>query len=164
MPSYPAPLVAPEMRVREDWIDYNGHMNMAYYNVVFDKCVDALFGEIGIGESYVETEQASVFTAEIHVNYVQELALNDPIKVTCQLLDFDPKRIHIFLEMFHATEGYLAATMEQMGIHVDMNARRSAPMPQWAQDRLADLKKAHASLPIAPQVGRVIGIRKKNAA
>ena len=161
---YPAPLVAPEMRVIEDWIDYNGHMNMAFYNLVFDKAVDAMFARLGISEDYVLSQKASVFTAEIHVTYAQELALGDPIRVTCQLLDFDPKRIHVFMEMHHAEKGYLAATMEQIGIHVSMETRRAAPMPDWALDRLASLKASHARLPVAPQVGRVIGIPRRPAA
>lgn len=163
-PAYPAPLVAPPMQVREEWIDYNGHMNMAYYNLVFDKAVDALFARLGISEDYVTREQASVFTAEIHVTYARELALGDPIGVTCQLLDFDPKRLHLFLEMHHGEEGYLAATMEQMGIHVSMTTRRAAAMPDWAIARLSALKAAHAALPRPAQVGRVIGIPRKPAA
>jgi len=160
---YAAPLVAPRMEVIEDWIDYNGHMNMAFYNMVFDKAVDALFLELGISEDYVANHLASVFTAEIHVTYAQELALHDPIKVTCQLLDFDAKRIHLFLEMYHAEEGYLAATMEQIGIHVSMESRRSAAMPDWVMAELAALREAHAALPVKPQVGRVIGIPKKSS-
>lgn len=162
--AYPAPLVAPEMHVIEDWIDYNGHMNMAFYNLVFDKAVDAMFARLGISEDYVVKEKASVFTAEIHVTYAQELALGDPIRVTCQLLDFDAKRIHLFMEMHHAEKDYLAATMEQIGIHVSMETRRSAALPGWALERLAALKDAHAALPVPPQVGRVIGIPRKPAA
>ncbi len=159
--TYAAPLIAPPMKVLEEWIDYNGHMNMAFYNVVFDQSVDAMFEELGISADYVRDEKASVFTAEIHVTYAQELALHDPIRVTCQLLDFDAKRIHLFLQMYHATEGYLAATMEQMGIHVSMESRRSAPMPDRVLDELAALKRAHDTLDIPPQVGRVIGIPRK---
>ncbi len=159
--TYAAPLIAPPMKVVEDWIDYNGHMNMAFYNLVFDKAVDAMFLDVGISEDYVVREKASVFTAEIHVTYAQELALHDPIRVTCQLLDFDAKRIHLFMEMYHAEKNYLAATMEQIGIHVSMETRRSAPMPDWALSELAAMKHAHDALPVAPQVGRVIGIPRK---
>jgi len=161
--SYPAPLTAPPMQVIEEWIDYNGHMNMAFYNVIFDKAVDAMFLELGIGEDYVTEHKSSVFTAEIHVTYAQELSLGDPIRVTCQLLDCDAKRIHLFLEMYHGEKGYLAATMEQMGIHVSMETRRSAPFPNSVMPKLEALKQAHAELPRKPQVGRVIGIQKKPA-
>jgi len=161
--AYAAPLVAPPLTVLEEWIDYNGHMNMAFYNVAFDKAVDAMFVDVGISEAYVARENASVFTAEIHVTYAQELALHDPIRVTCQLLDFDAKRIHLFMQMYHGRETYLAATMEQIGIHVNMHSRRSAPMPAWVLDELARLKSAHAHLPVPPQVGRVMGIPKKAA-
>ncbi|MEO0963382.1 MAG: thioesterase, partial [Pseudomonadota bacterium] len=64
---------------------------------------------------------------------------------------------------YHAEEGYLAATMEQIGIHVSMESRRSAVMPDWVLAELQDLKDAHKNLPIKPQVGRVIGIPKKSA-
>jgi len=144
--------------VQKAWIDYNGHMNMAFYNLVFDQCLDFVFDELGIGSDYVTEKGGSCFTREIHVNYLSELSLDDPIRVTFQLLDWDAKRLHFFEEMYHADEGYLAATSEQMALHVDMDTRRTAPFPDEIQARLTKLMDAHHTLTTPEQVGHVIGI------
>ena len=154
------PIDCPLMTVIDDWIDYNGHMNMAFYNVVFDKGVDHLFDTVGLGVAYVEATNASCFTMETHVTYAQEVVLHDPLRVSVQLLDFDPKRLHVFLQMFHAEQGYLAATMEQMVLHVDLNQRKAMPMPASVLDDLQQLATAHSGLEIPPAVGRTIKIRR----
>lgn len=154
------PLNCPLLEVHKDWIDYNGHMNMAYYSLVFDKGADYLFDLLGIGADYVTATSHSCFTMEIHVTYAQEVVLNDPLQVSVQLLDADSKRLHLFLQMFHAEKGYLAATMEQMALHVDLNERRSAPMPESIVTNVQMLREAHDKLPKPPQVGSVIGIRR----
>jgi len=156
----PAPITCPEMNVLEDWIDYNGHMNMAFYHVVFDKSLDTVYDDLGIGAAYVETEGGSLFTLEVHVNYLQEVALGDPLRVTWRLLDFDAKRIHFFEEMYHADEGFLVATSEQMAMHIDMNTRRSSSLPDRVQETLAKILRQHSELALPPQAGNAIRIRR----
>ena len=151
-------IVCPARRVERAWIDYNGHMNMAFYNLVFDQALDSVFDRLGIGAEYVRSRHASVFTAEIHVHYLDELTLDDPLRVTFQLLDWDEKRIHYYEEMHHAEKGYLAATSEQIGLHVDMQTRRATPFPEDIQARLAELMALHAALPRPERVGHVMGI------
>lgn len=155
-------IVCPTQHVEAAWIDYNGHMNMAFYNVAFDRALDHVYDLLGIGAEYVRTGRGSCFTAEVHVNYVQELMRDDPIRVTFQLLDWDSKRLHFFESMYHGAEGYLAATSEQLALHVDMGTRRTAPFPPDVQARLNDLMAAHQGIARAPQVGRVMGIRRKS--
>ena len=104
----------PERRVESAWIDYNGHMNMAYYHVLFDQALDHVFDDLGVGAAYVASGAGSCFTAEVHVAYLDELSEADPVRVSYQLLDWDEKRLHLFAEMHHATAGYLAATSEQL--------------------------------------------------
>jgi acyl-CoA thioester hydrolase len=154
------PIVCPDQQVEAAWIDYNGHMNMAFYNLAFDRALDHVYDRLGIGADYVRDQGGSCFTAEIHVNYVQELLLGDPIRVTFQLLDWDAKRLHFFESMYHGTEGYLAATSEQLALHVDMSTRRTAPLPATVQAALTAMLAEHAQLPRPAQVGRVIGIRR----
>ena len=157
----PAPIVCPDQQVEPAWIDYNGHMNMAFYNLAFDRALDHVYDRLGIGAEYVRTGGGSCFTAEIHVNYLQELLLGDPIRVTFQLLDWDAKRLHLFESMYHARDGYLAATSEQLALHVDMATRRTAPFPDAVQARLTALMAEHAGLARSPQVGRVMGIQRR---
>ena len=156
-----APYIVPDQNLEPDWIDYNGHLNMAFYNVLFDRAVDHLYDALGIGEEYVRTGGGSCFTLQAHVSYLDELTVRDPVSVTLQLVDFDSKRLHYFLSMTNANKGGLAATSENLAMHVDMNTRRSAPFPEPALERIASLHEAHSRLPVPEQLGRTIGIRKR---
>ena len=150
----------PRQTVIPDWIDYNGHLNMAFYNVIFDKGVDHLYDHLGIGAEYAQSGVGSCFTLEVHVHYLNELSLHDEVEVHFQLLDFDEKRVHFFEQMYHTGEGYLAATSEQIGLHVDMTTRRAAPFPADVLARLEELKAAHQTIEVPSEVGHVIGIKK----
>jgi acyl-CoA thioester hydrolase len=156
-----APFVSSVMRVEPQWIDYNGHLNMAYYNVLFDRAVDEAYEALGIGVDYLKTTKHSTFTAECHVRYLRELHEGDPVKVTFQLIDFDAKRIHYFEQLLHAEEGWLSATSENMTLHVDMTAKKVAPFPPDTMAALARMKAAHAALPLPDGAGRSIAMPKK---
>ncbi len=117
-----------------------------------------MYDDLGIGADYAKTEGGSCFALEVHVTYLQELVLGDPIKVTFQLLNWDAKRVHFFEQMYHADKGYLAATSEQIGLHVDMQERKSKPFPADVQAKLGALMALHENLATPPQVGHVIGI------
>ncbi len=127
-PVFFAPFVSSVMKVEPSWIDYNGHLNMAYYNVLFDRAVDEVFELLGCGVDYVKTG-FSTFTAEVHVRYLRELHEGDPVRVTFQLLDYDAKRMHYFEQLFHAEEGWVSATSENMSLHVDMGAKKVVAVP-----------------------------------
>jgi acyl-CoA thioester hydrolase len=155
-PLFFAPFVSSVMRVEDHWIDYNGHLNMAYYNVLFDRCVDEAYELIGVGVDYVEKREHSFFTAEVHLRYLRELHAGDPVRVTFQLIDFDRKRLHTFQQLFHAEQGWVAATSENMSLHVDMAARKTAEFPAQVTRRLAQMKASHARLPRPEAAGRRI--------
>jgi acyl-CoA thioester hydrolase len=155
-PLFAAPLVSSVMRVEPQWIDYTGHLNMAYYNVLFDRAVDEAYELIGIGLDYLKRHNHSTFTAEAHVRYLRELKDGDPVRVTFQLLDYDVKRIHYFEQLLHAEEGWLSATSENMTFHVDMEAKKVVPFPDKVLRSLAAMKAAHAPLPRPDGAGRSI--------
>jgi acyl-CoA thioester hydrolase len=146
------------MRVADGWIDYNGHLNMAYHNVLFDRCVDEAYELIGIGADYVASRNLSAYTAEVHVRYLRELHGGDPVRVTLQLIDYDEKRLHYFEQLFHAEHGWIAATSENLALHVDRTKGKSAPFPADAMRRLLQMKAAHARLPRPEAAGRRIGM------
>ncbi len=156
-----APITTPHQRIEAGWIDYNGHLNMAFYNVLFDRAVDHVYDLLGIGEAYARGGAGSCFTLEAHLNYLSEVALEDRVAVSLQLLDFDAKRLHYFETMTNLRTGEVAATSENLALHVDMNTRRSAPFPEPALEKIAHLHRAHAALPTPDLVGRVMGIRRK---
>jgi acyl-CoA thioester hydrolase len=155
-----APFVSSVMRVEPGWIDYNGHLNMAYYNVLFDRAVDEVYEALGLGLDYVETTRRSTFTAEVHVRYLRELLVDAPVRVTFRLLAFDLKRIHYFEQLFHAGEGWLSATSENMALNVDMTVKKTAPFPGSVMERLAQMKAAHDRLPLPDGIGRRIEMKR----
>src|SRR5438045_6476226 len=157
-PLFFAPFVSSVMRVDPAWIDYNGHLNMAYYNVLFDRAVDEVFELLGCGIEYVRTRRHSCYTAEVHLRYLSELHAQDRIYVTWQLLGHDAKRLHFFEQLFRADEEWLSATSENMSLHVDMDAGMTAPFPTEVRDRLARMQAAHSVLPWPEAAGRRIAM------
>jgi acyl-CoA thioester hydrolase len=160
-PVFFAPFVSSVMRVESDWIDYNGHLNMAYYNVLFDRAVDEVLELLGCGAEYVKSRRQSCFTAEVHVRYLRELHADDPVRVTFQLLGYDAKRLHFFEQLFHAADGWVSATSENMALHVDMAASKTAAFPPDVTAGLAKMKTAHAALPVPEAAGRRIAMPEK---
>lgn len=158
-----APFVSSVMRVEPQWIDFNGHLNMAYYHVLFDRAVDEVFSLVGLDRHYLETRHASTFTAECHVLYKRELTEGDLVRVTAQMVAYDDKRLHYYLEMRHANEGWLAATSENLSLHVDMTTRKVTPFPADILASLALMKAAHGMMPLPATIGRIIGMPKKTA-
>ncbi len=144
--------------VRQKWIDNNRHMNMGYYVVVFDLATDEFLRWVGLGAAHRREQRVTTFCLEAHVTYHREVVAGDPLRFTTQLLAHDAKRIHYVHAMYHATQGYLAATNELMSLHVSEATRRGAPMAPEVLERMAAIQKAHAALPRLPQVGRTIGL------
>ncbi len=154
------PFVSRVMEVEKDWIDYNGHMNMAYYNVLFDRGSDEVLDLLGMGAAYAQERKLTIYTAEIHVCYVRELHLNDRVTVSFQMLDSDDKRLRSYQEIRHA-DGWLAATAETLSLHVDMAGPKVAAFPADVAANLESMRTAHAALPFPERAGRSIGIRRK---
>ena len=154
----PAPFLASVMQIEPQWIDYNGHLNMAYYNVMFDRAIDQLWLKLGIGPGYMKEHQGSTFTAECHVRYLREIHLGDPVQVSILLVGADEKRLHTFEELRHASEGWLSATSENMTIHIDMATRKTAPFPPDIRARIETLANAHSTLPRPEGLGRKVAM------
>jgi acyl-CoA thioester hydrolase len=123
------PVVEYQDIVRPEWIDSNGHMNLAYYVVVFDLGTDALYKALDIGDAYREASGNSCFTAETHTLYEREVHLGDRLLIRTWLLAADKKRIHYFHEMFHADSGERSCVQELLALHIDMSIRRVAEFP-----------------------------------
>lgn len=155
-----APFVSKPMAVEEQWLDFNGHLNMAYYNVLFDRGVDQLGAFLGFGPEYRERTGNTTFSAEFHLCYLRELHLSDEVTATFQLLDYDNKSFHFYQELVH-TDGWVSATGEGVGLHIDQSGPRVASMPGEILAKFGELSKAHAVLPRPDRVGRVMGLRHK---
>lgn len=155
-----APFTSSTMTVKPEWIDYNGHMNMAYYNVLFDQCADEAYALFGIGPDYARSRGMTTYTAEFHICYVRELHLGDKVRVTMQLIDMNDKSFHSYLEIHHE-DGWLAATAEAMALHIDMSGPKVTPMPSDVAEKIGKMRDEHANLPRPERLGRVMGIKKK---
>ena len=141
-------------RVLQEWIDINDHMNVAYYLLAFDRAVDALWERFGLTEDYVRTHSSSTIAAESHVTWQREIVEDDPYVITAQVLAWDAKRIHQFQRMYHAEQGFLAATCEWMNLHFDPAARRVAPWPDDIRARIADFTDNQGAHPWPQEAGR----------
>ncbi len=166
--------------MRPDWVDFNGHMNVAYYVMAFDNAVDPFLDHIGIGKDYREDTGHSVFVVEAHITYEQEVHAGDGLRITTRVLDHDDKRLQVFQHMYRLEEpgggngggngdnkeepGVLAATNELMFLHVNLESRRAAAFPGEAKERIARLNQAQSALPRPAQAGRAIGLKPKPSA
>ena len=147
--------------VEPAWIDYNGHMNDAYYLVPFSRATDAWMDAVGFDAAYRTATRHTIFSAEAHLVYLRELAADAAFDVSGMLLAFDEKRMHLFLAMHHTEQGYLAGTCEWMLIHVDQATGKGAPMPAKIMNRLGTIFLNCAEFPQPPQVGRSVSIESR---
>lgn len=149
--------------IKPEWLDYNQHMNVAYYVLIFDLAGEALASAIGLGEEVTRCTGISWMALENHTTYDNEVTLGQEVEVRWWLVDHDHKRLHLYFEM-HTTgpESYLAATEEQMVLCVDLNDRRAAAFPRDVQARIQSLADTQARLQLASptNIGRRIGIRR----
>ena len=111
----------------KDWIDYNDHMNVSYYLLIFDKFgADTLNDIFRMGEHSAKTTKKSTMMVESHITYNQELLLNDKVNINLVYFDHDKKRLQYKMEMIHKEKKYLASTIEVLALYVDLNERKVA--------------------------------------
>ena len=121
------PLELFECAVEPEWVDYNQHMTEAAYLTAFGWATDTLFRYVGDDETYRKSG-STFYTAETHINHLQEALAGDRLRFTTQIVGLDHKRLHFYHEMYNADTGDLLATTEQMDLHVDQNEGKTAPI------------------------------------
>jgi len=154
-----SPLSLYTATVLPEWLDVNDHMNVAFYALVFDQASERFMEHLGVDNDYIRGRHFSWVALESHTTFGRELRLGDPLQVTAQVLDADAKRIHLFQTLYHAEQGFQAATNELMILHLDLKQRRSVPFPSEILKRLEPITAAHRQLPDPPERGRSIGLR-----
>lgn len=162
---FDTPVICPPMKVLPEWIDYNDHLNVAYYTLIFDRSADAAVDILNLGEAYRRAENRTLVTAESHITYIRELKEGAEVRATFRLLDADAKSLHAYQELYHA-DGWLSATQESVLLHVDLAAAggpKVVRMAESIQDDVQTMLRYHASLPRTKYVGKVIGIRRRGA-
>ena len=157
-PSEQVPLALHEETIVPDWVDYNGHMNLAYYVLVFDHATDALLDYLEMGMDYRDRTNGSVFVVESHVSYQREIMEGATVSVTTQILGADTKRLHVFHSMFEKGSDEAAATIELMFLHVNLETRRTMAFPVDVQERINHIIALHDKLGKPEQAGRRISL------
>ncbi len=147
--------------VKDNWLDANGHMNVAHYVTAFDDGSCPMFDEIGLGWGYTQGGESSVFMVGSSIDFRRELLAGDPLEMTTRLLGCDRRRIHVYQELFHRDQRYLAAQAEFVFVHVSLKSRRVTNIPETALARLTEIAKAHAEMPRPAFIGRAIGLNWK---
>lgn len=147
-----------DMRVEEAWIDYNGHLNMAFYHVLFDRAHDEACDLLGCGRDYLALTGRTVFSAEAHVRYLREIHAGDRVAVDVRLVDADARRHHWWLELHALDHGFLSATSEVLALHVDLAAKKVVPFPDEVMARTEAWLAASRALSMPEAMGRKVGI------
>lgn len=145
--------IARTQRLREEWIDYNGHLSEAYYVLIFGFATDAVMERVGLDATYRASSGCSLYTVEAHVRYLHEVAGGDTaVEVRTRVVEVGGKKVRLCHEMWW--EQTLVATEELLALHVDTGVGRAAPFPEDVAASLEALVEA-----VPEYAGRAVGQR-----
>lgn len=144
--------------VREDWLDHNGHMNVAAYLIAFDSAVRTLCTGLGIGPDQIPLSGKTIFVGQANIVYRNELVRGSRIRITARILAVTDGRAHACLSMFDEDRDVLAAFNEQLFVCADMATRRPCPFPPVPNERFRVVFDAQRRFPVPKFVGRRIGL------
>jgi len=144
-----------------DWVDYNGHLRDAFYLLIFSYATDALMDHLGLDSNSREARGNSLFTLELHLNYLHEVKLDAQVEVHTQIIAHDSKRVHLYHSLHLVGDDKELAGNEQMLLHVDLAGPRSAPFSELSLTRLQTIVADQADLPSPEYIGRVIALPTK---
>ena len=113
-------------KVKKEWTDYNGHMNLAFYILVFDKGAEEILSKFKMGEQSAKTTKKSTMAVESHTTYNNEVKENEEVDVYLSYFNHDKKRLHYKLEMYEKSKNILSATTEVLSLYIDLNIRKVA--------------------------------------
>ena len=148
-------------KVLPEWIDYNGHMNVAYYTLAFDKALDFFFEDVlDIGPSFVEKHKEGPFALKASYNYFSELMEGDHFFVDISILDFDLKRVHVFGEMRKIDSLELSAVFETVLMNMDLSARKVKEYPDRVLELFSLFKSTLVEGNIPIEIGKKITLKK----
>lgn len=148
-------------QVLPNWVDYNGHLRDAFYLLIFSYATDALMDTLGLDSEHREASGHSLFTLELHLNYLHEVKLGAEVEVRTQLIAFDAKRLHLYHSLHLVGDEKALAGNEQMLLHVDLAGPHSAPFTEVTLANLVTISAEQADLARPALLGRVIGLPPK---
>ena len=116
--------------IKKEWIDYNNHMNMAYYVLVFDEVWEIILKKFKMGEDSAKSTQMSTMVVETHTTYDSEVKLGDEVEINLTFFDHDKKRLHFKMEMIEKSSRKLSATLEMLSLYIDLSQRKVTEFEQ----------------------------------
>ncbi|MGE0230175.1 MAG: acyl-CoA thioesterase [Flavobacteriaceae bacterium] len=149
------------IRIAEDWIDYNGHLNTAWYHRLLDQGADEILEEIDLGPREIAERNKTIFTVEFHIHHQREVFVGSEVYSTLRIIDFDDKRMHYVQELRHADEDWVSAVGQTLVLHIDLARRKVEPWPDDIREKIVAMHARHAKLPPHPLVGAVLSVHKK---
>ena len=159
--TWSSPYKTRNQKVLPEWIDYNGHMNVAYYTLAFDKALDFFFEDVlGIGPTFVEKNKEGPFALKASYNYFSELLEEEIFFVDISILDFDSKRVHLFGEMRKDKSLELSAVFETVLMNMDLSARTVKQYPDRVLELFSIFKSSLVVDNIPIEIGKRITLKK----
>lgn len=148
-------------KVKKAWIDYNGHMNVAYYTAAFDNAIDEFLEKaIGIGPPFIQEKKQGSYALQTQYRYLKELLLGNTFYVSIFVVDLKKNQMHLMAQMLASSDQKIYASCETIMVNVDLRRRQSCEYPQFAFKKLFDLYTASKDLRSSTIVGQPIGLRK----
>ena len=117
-------IVLTTKKIIKEWIDYNGHMNLSYYILVFDKGAEVILSKFKMGEQSAKITKRSTMVVETYTNYIKEVKENDEVNISLTHLDHDKKRLHYKLEMHSKSDNLLSASTEVLALYINLDERK----------------------------------------
>ena len=148
-------------KIQPDWVDYNGHLRDAFYLLIFSYATDALMDTLGLDSENREASGHSLFTLELHLNYLHEVKLGADVEVHTQLIAHDAKRLHLYHSLHLVGDEKALAGNEQMLLHVDLAGPHATPFTEATLESLVAITQEQIDLPRPALLGRVIGLPPK---
>ena len=127
--------------IKSEWTDYNNHLNMAYYVLIFDVAWEVMLKKFNMGEQSAKTSGMSTMVVETNTTYDNEIKEGDQVEILLTFFDHDKKRLHFKMEMIEKKTNKLSSTIEMLSLHVDLNKRKVAEFDQERTKLMDDFIK-----------------------
>ena len=131
--------------IKKEWTDYNNHMNMAYYVLIFDQVWEIMLQKFKMGEDSAKTDKMSTMVVETHTTYNNEVKEGEEVEINLTFFDHDKKRLHFKMEMLEKTTKKLSATLEMLSLYIDLNKRKVAEFEEDKIKLMGDFTKLNKS-------------------
>ena len=159
--SVAAPFAEFRTTVKPENVDHNGHMGIRSYTRTFDEATGPFYTYLNISRDIVREHGGTIFALQDTAWYRREVMLGDPLLVTAHLIDHDHNKVVSFFTMYQTRDNYEAASFELIEIFIDQETRKPKPFPEVIAARLAEVQKAHDTLPRPALSGQGVGIKRK---